>query len=556
MFDRGSGAAVRVRVRTTRDVCGARQRAAAAIGWADLHPPSLPPAAILCVRWLRVGEMIGAPHDLASRRRFEGALRSTLDQRARRAMRPADGPVEAGETVLFDDRAELLSCLARDWMDGRAGDRWWWRTMLRARVTLDLVVNTWIDAGPHIVPAFERLAAIGRADVFASTLDSRHVRALVAAMSRAHGGAAAADLAAGGSQAGRTEDVRRPIDVNRIATIAGEVTAIAARGAAAGAPLRRDQRALVVLASVIRQRPSLVWRPRFVDAFNHALDAMEPSAEIPPDVVPVAHAAPRRDREYGEMRPARPADTGDWPETRPPMPASPARQAIPDSPRSHDAAWPAGNREGDVAADPAATIETEAPIGPPSDGGPGLPQTSSSTRTSPVASSSAAPFTETPLGGMFYLLNVVIALRLYGDFTMPQRRGLSLSPWDLLALAAEHWLGGPLDASTAGLLARLAGRAPDERPGERFWTRDRVARWVPRLVRRINARVARGLGEPAGTNVAWRLLGHRARVYVTAAHVDVMFDLESLPIAIRLAGFDRDPGWIPASGRIVAFHYS
>jgi hypothetical protein len=554
MFDRGSGAAVRVRVRTTRDVCGARHRAAVAIGWADLHPPSLAPAAILCVRWMRVGETIGAPHDLASRRRFEGALRSTLDERARSATRPADEPAEGGDTVLFDDRAELLSCLARDWMDGRAADRWWWRTMLRARATLDLVVNTWIDAGPHIVPAFERLAAIGRADGFASTLDPRHVRALGAAMSRAHGGASAAILLVGG-QAGRMEEVRRPIDSNRIATIADEVIAIAARSAASP-PLRRDQRALVALASVIRHRPSLVWQPRFVDAFNDALDAMAPGAEVPPVVVPVVPAAPRRDRERGETQTATPADTGDRQETRAPKPASPTGQVIPDSPRSHDAARPVADREGYVAADPAATNHVEAPIGSPPDVGPRSPQESSSTRPSPAAPSSVPPFTETPLGGVFYLLNVVIALRLYGDFTMPQRRGLSLSPWDLLALVAEHWLGGPLDATTAGLLARLAGRAPDERPGERFLTRDRLARWVPRLVRRINARVARGLGEPAGTNVASRLLAHRARVYVTAAHVDVMFDLESLPIAIRLAGLDRDPGWIPASGRIVAFHYS
>ena len=38
-------------------------------------------------------------------------------------------------------------------------------------------------------------------------------------------------------------------------------------------------------------------------------------------------------------------------------------------------------------------------------------------------------------------------------------------------------------------------------------------------------------------------------------HVDVMFSLAELPIELRLSGLDRDPGWIPAADRVVAFHY-
>ena len=32
--------------------------------------------------------------------------------------------------------------------------------------------------------------------------------------------------------------------------------------------------------------------------------------------------------------------------------------------------------------------------------------------------------------------------------------------------------------------------------------------------------------------------------------------LAALPIAIRLAGLDRDPGWIPAAGHAVAFRFA
>jgi hypothetical protein len=44
-------------------------------------------------------------------------------------------------------------------------------------------------------------------------------------------------------------------------------------------------------------------------------------------------------------------------------------------------------------------------------------------------------------------------------------------------------------------------------------------------------------------------------VHVTATHVDVMLSLADLPIAIRFAGLDRNPGWIPAAGRYLAFHF-
>jgi hypothetical protein len=131
-----------------------------------------------------------------------------------------------------------------------------------------------------------------------------------------------------------------------------------------------------------------------------------------------------------------------------------------------------------------------------------------------------------------------------------------LSPWDFLALVAKHWLGEAFDESTHALLARLAGRAPADRPGAGLYSHERLARWVPRIVRRMNVRVARSLGEPADANLGPRLLRHHARVHVSAAHVDVMFDLGALPIELRLAGLDRDPGWIPAAGRIVSFHYS
>ena len=46
-----------------------------------------------------------------------------------------------------------------------------------------------------------------------------------------------------------------------------------------------------------------------------------------------------------------------------------------------------------------------------------------------------------------------------------------------------------------------------------------------------------------------------AAVTCTRTHVDVVFDMESSEVAIRRAGLDIDPGWVPWLGRVVSFHY-
>jgi hypothetical protein len=68
-------------------------------------------------------------------------------------------------------------------------------------------------------------------------------------------------------------------------------------------------------------------------------------------------------------------------------------------------------------------------------------------------------------------------------------------------------------------------------------------------------RLARALGLADPRAVPAELLRHRARVFVSPAHVDVELSLAELPLAIRFAGLDRTPGWIPAAGHFVAFHF-
>jgi len=82
-----------------------------------------------------------------------------------------------------------------------------------------------------------------------------------------------------------------------------------------------------------------------------------------------------------------------------------------------------------------------------------------------------------------------------------------------------------------------------------------VERWLDRLLPYVRTRLARALGASETESVGWTLCQARARIFVTADRLDVMLPLQEHPIAIRLAGLDRDPGWVPAAGRFVAFHF-
>jgi hypothetical protein len=97
----------------------------------------------------------------------------------------------------------------------------------------------------------------------------------------------------------------------------------------------------------------------------------------------------------------------------------------------------------------------------------------------------------------------------------------------------------------AGVLTADAEPRPQATPLER-WTD-----WVTDYVR---ARLALALRCPPRA-VAAGLLRVHAWIDVTSGRVDVRFPLEESRVDVRLAGLDRDPGWVPAAGRILAFHF-
>jgi hypothetical protein len=82
-----------------------------------------------------------------------------------------------------------------------------------------------------------------------------------------------------------------------------------------------------------------------------------------------------------------------------------------------------------------------------------------------------------------------------------------------------------------------------------------LPRWTARLAGYADARLRRALDLAHGDALDATLLRRRARIFVSPTHVDVFLRLADLPLAVRFAGLDRTPGWIPAAGRYVALHF-
>jgi hypothetical protein len=153
--------------------------------------------------------------------------------------------------------------------------------------------------------------------------------------------------------------------------------------------------------------------------------------------------------------------------------------------------------------------------------------------------------------GAFFLLNVARALGLYDPYSA---EGLALDVWDYLALMGRAVVPAIEEDPVWPLLAALANRECDEPPGAHFIPRDGAPFevWLAAQVTRVEQRLEAALPvEEPGTFLVRRY----GRIGVSPAHVDVFFSLAAHPIEIRIAGLDRDPGWIPAAGRHVAFHF-
>jgi hypothetical protein len=537
------------RIRTLRaigappDPLALRLEVERALGSADLHPPGMPRGAIVCVRRVRVGPP----------RRAAGAWIAQVDRLlqgllARRA-RPFRETVPAGaEVVVFLDEAELMACLARDWKRG-AGGAWWWRSLFGEGPSEALVRRVWIEAPIFAPAALELLAEEGLATDVLRSLPPGFCARLGAAIATAFGmpdwtepTAERPALSANGPPAR--------------AAAAGGVRSFALRArvrdlvrACPGLEsLPRPQRAVLGMAVALRRAPSLARRPGFVAALHDdgwldvpislpkrtSRERHEAFAASAGRVVPtgarVAEEAPGVAKVNGcEEPPSGPAGTASAAAAPPPVglglpPAS--------TPEILSAGSGAAGPQSPLPAPLVRGGETLAPAWEPT-------------------------FVDSAHAGVLYLINLAIRLDFYGDFTQPARPGLALPLGDFLALIGERTCGPPLRGDALWeLLARLAGRAADDPPGADFVPPGGgdLASWLDCVAAALEHDAARALDVGEGAALAL-LCRCRGRVALGPARLEAVFPLADHPFAIRLAALDRDPGWVPAAGRVIQFHY-
>jgi hypothetical protein len=578
-----------VRVHDARsEALAERRRFERSIQGADWAPPGPLPGAILLIRRLRLaGGRTGA---------------QTLGERVPRALRElaayAHRPWLQGDrsdapAIVFADASELAACFVRDWLRGLARQRWWWQVVL-AESTAGAWMQRELLARPEqLAPALALLSEGGLALPWVSRLEPRVCTSAADALLRAHGLAPGDRSVPLAVTAGRAAPPPGPPGDDGTPAAAGAEEPALQRllqevPELMDGTLGPAQRQLLAVALVLARRPRWARTPAFTIAFEAlrrlpsgegrdvVTRLLRPvSASEAPEHGPASQGAPAP--EPGPILPRERASPGSA-DTAAPVPSPPpvgrpgphpsrpvgaARVAArpPPAPRSDEgapAAPPAiAPMPGLPATDPAAPVP-EPPLAMTAlvDSRPAEPGVhAAAARATPLRRAATDPRIPTRYGGLFYLLNAALAMGLYGDFTQPLARTLALSPWDWLALVGRDWFGDDLvDDPLWALLAEIAGRHDGEEPGRDLEPPSQ--RRAKQPVDALELRLARAVGLPAGDELRALVCRHRAGVALRPGTVHVFLSLDELPLAIRIAGLDRDPGWIPAAGRDVRFFFA
>jgi hypothetical protein len=558
-----------LRIRTTAfDRLAARQQTERALQAADLRPIGLPRDAILIVRHLTARR--------AGQAGWELAVNAQLDQLARQAARPIEGAVPANApAVIFADRAELLACLAADWCAGVVRAQWWWQSLLRDDDLTRAIIDAWLAAPEYVPLALQRLSARQQALAFVQRLSDTHADQILQALVHTFG---LYELSLALTEISAMESIDREV--------------ITAPPAPPWRPwmqapvehLSPERQVLLAVGSMLISAPSIARSASFASEVKTWHAALHAAQQPSPPVVSTAAEAIEPIRQSAQVASAptstRPEETiKDQPSLRGALSAT---KQSPPQPHAQPV---------DVELTSSSSVVPEKTVLPPIQPSAALQIQKSPHNDDKLSEALDVPEAvstsieiETEFGGVCYFINLGLFLNLYGDFTTPLQPGLDLPIWDFMALVAQDLLGDDVTRDPIWpLLAQLADRAEDEPPGANFDPAHNVIaslagtkqfptltaeiassqttllamtpleRWLAELMSLIRPRLRLALG--ANEENLPRYFKQHARVVVSALTFDAYFALADLPIEIRLSGLDRDPGWVPAAGRTVRFHY-
>jgi hypothetical protein len=497
----------RLRIRGGPPELAGRLPAERLVAGLDLAPAGVADRSILVVRRL----------DLEARTRrgrvAESGLRRQAAERMAelraRAVRPVRAPDAADNAlaVVFADEAELLACLTRDVVAGQLSRRWYWHGSLPAAADRGSALAVawvararWLPAAAGVLGPRERLAAV-------ALLDPERARAVLAAVLADRGGWTSAPVTSDGVH--RVDGDRgspAPGPPRSLGPVGGRGTASpedhqSAGPYAAWPGLATSAQALLLVLTTAVASPALLSDPDF------RADVAAWAAEPAPDpALPATRTVAREGFPPVDDRAA----------------AADRHPAYGDGPGSNVVDTAQGE---ETAEEPAEQPRDQ----PAADG--------------PVDAAEIAPRVWSRCAGVLYLVNLWPVLDSGPGEDRPgrrvRRRACGWSRLELLGRALLTEEQAPADDPLWGCLAELDGRRPGARPRGRLPAG--LAAWVADLLQQ------HGIERSALATPGWVAAGR--------THVDVELDIEAIDLPVRVAGLDRDPGWVPELGRVVSFHF-
>jgi hypothetical protein len=182
----------RLRVRGETESKNLRLSLGSMLDRVDLRPQGVPPSAVLIVR--RMSDPMPGRLEAHARMAVDGtwarAARDRLTTLYRSAVNPRTGlGAEDADAVVFPDEAALLASLARDVVDGRLGERWWWGSVVsRLPYGSESVLARMLrDRAVAVPAAFALLAREGAAVTVVRALRPREALEVLSAVAAVHG---------------------------------------------------------------------------------------------------------------------------------------------------------------------------------------------------------------------------------------------------------------------------------------------------------------------------------------------------------------------------------
>lgn len=551
----------------------------------DFSPPGIPPSGILIVRHLEdpmPGKVSPFGHAVKVETAWENAARRALKEKYHAASRPqsVDGRISSNtDAVFFEDESQLLAVLLLDIVNGVTSNRWWWKIALKQFDNFSNLVKLLCNKIAFLPAALSHLTAWGSASQIVNKLSEEDTLTVTAALAgEFHLERIAAPLLQPGGEKGEKGDRQLP----------GKEKKGAKKGDrpqngppdvpwSQWLPVHRfpdqpalPQTALLGLALSLYYAPAKVRTLAFARAFHQWWEFhIERKEKQPPTDAGVKEGVSIYD---GASSP------GDdkkkpWNSTIGAEDAGPLSIPTPREKRGRGPAPPVPVGKRKIGPEEKEKIgrkirfDTD-PAKPPGTVPPGPGKAKSSMSSTPstrrIIKKTDPYFPEegvyTRLAGVFYLVNLLERLDPPACFEALSRLESRVGAWGTLELLARALLENRYPEIEPDplweVLAHLDGREKGTLPGGGF----HINRWVRFVLPYIRDYLRQLVKPPAQggeeIDIVKLVLFTDARLYVTAAHVDVVMGLGDISMPVRLAGLDRDPGWKPRFARVILFHFN